>query len=124
VEELPLLLCASVSLWLFLGVRNVLIIDDLILGGFNFVLKRLADAVDAELTDDRVYREELLAAQMRLELGEITETEFADIERDLLAKIREVKERQGVAAPAAGTYKVEEVEISADLEAPTRSRPK
>src|SRR5262245_45120833 len=90
----------------------MLIIDDLILGGFSFVLKRLADAVDAEMTDDRVYREELLAAQMRLELGEITEQDFAEIEKDLLAKIREVRERQGVAAPAAGTYKVEGVDIS------------
>jgi len=80
----------------------VLIIDDLLLGGFQFVLKRLADAVDSELTDDRVYREELLAAQMQLELGEITEDEFAEIERDMLDKIREVRERQGVAQPTAG----------------------
>jgi hypothetical protein len=90
----------------------MLIVDDLLLGGFSFVLRRLADAVDAELTDDRVYREELLAAQMRLELGEITEEEFAEVERDLLARIREVRERQGVSAPAAGTYTVEGADVS------------
>jgi hypothetical protein len=80
----------------------VLLIDDLLLGGFQFVLRRLADAVDSELTDDRVYREELLAAQMKLELGELTEEEFAEIERDLLDRIREVRERQGVGQPTSG----------------------
>jgi hypothetical protein len=90
----------------------VLIVDDLLIGSFRFVLGKLADAVDAELTDDKVYREELLAAQMRLELGEITEEEFAEVERDMLARIREVKERQGVAAPAAGSYKIEGADVT------------
>ena len=100
----------------------VLIVDDLLIGSFRFVLGKLADAVNAELTDDKVYREELLAAQMRLELGEITEEEFAEVERDMLARIREVRERQGVAAPAAGTYKIEGADVSVgfghDAEAP------
>ena len=90
----------------------VLIVDDLLIGSFRFVLSKLADAVNAELTDDKVYREELLAAQMRLELGEITEEEFAEIETDMLARIREVRERQGVAAPAAGTYTIEGADVS------------
>jgi Gas vesicle protein G len=93
----------------------VLIVDDLLIGSFRFVLGKLAEAVNAELNDDKVYREELLAAQMRLELGEITDEEFAEIETDLFARIREVKERQGVAAPAAGTYKVEGADVSADF---------
>ena len=95
-----------------------MIIDDLLLGGFQFVLKRLADAVDTELNDDKVYREELLAAQMRLELGEITAEEFTEIETDLLAKIREVRERHGVNAPmtTAGRYSVDGVEVAAELE--------
>jgi hypothetical protein len=92
----------------------MLLIDDILLGGLQFVLKRVADAVDSELTDDKVYREELLAAQMRLELGEIDEQEFAEIEADMLAKIREVRERQGVTTPAAvaGSYKLGGVEVS------------
>ena len=36
-------------------------------------------------------REQLLEAQMQLELGEISEEEFAEIERDVLAAIREIK---------------------------------
>ena len=50
---------------------RVIILDTLLVGGLRFVLGKIAAAVDAELTDDTVWREELLAAQMRLELGEI-----------------------------------------------------
>ena len=51
----------------------MIILDTLLIGGLRFVLDKIAAAVDAELDDDTVLREELLAAQMRLELGEITE---------------------------------------------------
>jgi hypothetical protein len=93
----------------------MLIVDNLIISGVKFVLGKLVDAVDAELTDDKVYREELLAAQMRLELGEISEEEFAQIESDMLARIREVRERQGVAAPASGSYTIAGADVSADF---------
>jgi hypothetical protein len=71
----------------------VLILDTLVIGGIKFVLRRIAEAVDAQLNDVDVLREELLAAQMRLELGEMTEAEFAAVERDLLARMREIRER-------------------------------
>jgi len=104
----------------------VLIVDDLLMGGFRFVLNRLIEAVDAERNDDKVYREELLAAQMRLELGEISETEFGEIEADLLAKIREVRDRHGVTAPtAAEGYSLAGVEIESavdDSEPVTKER--
>ena len=92
----------------------VLIVDDLLLGAFRFVLKRLADAVDTELNDDRVYREELLAAQMRLELGEISDKEFAAIETDLLARLREIRERQLGPTPAAGEMRITGIEARFD----------
>lgn len=72
----------------------MLILDTLIIGGIKFVLRRLADAVDSQLNDDTVLREELLAAQMRLELGEITNEEFAAVEADLLGRLREIRARQ------------------------------
>ena len=79
----------------------MIILDTLLVGGLRFVLGKIASAVDAELSDDTVWREELLAAQMRLELGEITERQFAKIERELLARIREIRERQQGRAGAA-----------------------
>jgi len=72
----------------------VLIIDSLIISGVRFVLDKVAAAVDSELNDDTVLRERLLDAQMRLELGELTQQEFDDLEADIVARIREIKERQ------------------------------
>ena len=87
----------------------MILIDSLLLGGIRFVFDKLAQAVDAELTDDTVLREELLAAQMRLELGEITEAEFAETEASLLRRIREVRERH-TASPGAGAVRISGVE--------------
>jgi hypothetical protein len=83
----------------------VILIDSLLIGGIRFVFDKLAQAVDAELTDDTKLREELLAAQMRLELGEITEEEFAETEGVLLRRIREVREAHTV-SPTAGGMKI------------------
>jgi hypothetical protein len=72
----------------------VLIIDSLIISGVRFVLDKVAAAVETEMNDDSVLRERLLDAQMRVELGEMTEQEFDEFETDILARIREIKERQ------------------------------
>jgi len=67
----------------------VIVLDRLLVGGIRFVLDKVAQAVDSELDDPERLREELLAAQMRLELGEIDETELARVEGDVLARLRE-----------------------------------
>jgi hypothetical protein len=72
----------------------MLIIDSLIISGVRFVLDKVAAAVETEMNDDSVLRERLLDAQMRVELGEMTEAEFDVFEADILARIREIKERQ------------------------------
>jgi hypothetical protein len=72
----------------------VLIIDSLIISGVRFVLDKVAAAVETEMNDDSVLRERLLDAQMRVELGERTEEEFDEFETEILARIREIKERQ------------------------------
>jgi hypothetical protein len=72
----------------------VFIIDSMLIGGFRFVLDKIVAAAEAELHDGSALREQLLEAQMRLELGEITEAEFQAVERDVLAGMREVKGRQ------------------------------
>ena len=72
----------------------MLILDSLIISGVRFVLDKIAAAVDTELNDDSVLRERLLDAQMRVELGEMTEDEFGELEADILARIREIKQRQ------------------------------
>jgi hypothetical protein len=91
---------------------TVIILDTLFIGGIKFVLGKLAAAVEAELNDDSVYREELLAAQMKLELGELTEAEFAEIERQLLDAVREVRARRTDAQDDAGQLKITGIEAS------------
>ena len=72
----------------------MIIIDSLIISGVRFVLDKVAAAVETELNDDSVLRERLLDAQMRVELGEMTQEEFDQFETDILARIREIKDRQ------------------------------
>jgi hypothetical protein len=90
----------------------VIILDTLLIGGIKFVLGKIAAAVESELNDDSVYREELLAAQMKLELGEITDAEFAEIERQLLDAIRDVRERRTGEQERPGDLKVTGIEAS------------
>jgi len=86
----------------------VLILDSLLVSGVTFVLSRLAEAVEAEMYDESALRDELLAAQMKLELGEIDEKTFAQIEDQVLAGLREIRARRG--EPAEGTFTIESVE--------------
>ena len=72
----------------------MLIIDNLIIAGVRFVLEKVVAAVDTEMNDDRVLRERLLDAQMRVELGEMDQDEYAEFEEEILARIREIKEWQ------------------------------
>ena len=83
----------------------MLIVDTLLIGGFKFIFSKIAEAVDAELNDDSVLREELLAAQMRVELGEMTQEEFAELEREILKRIREIRDRNTVGTPSARDLK-------------------
>jgi len=72
----------------------VFILDSLLIGSLRFVLDKVVAAAEAEMQDDSVLREQLLEAQMRLELGEISDDEFAEIEQDVLTRLREMKGSQ------------------------------
>jgi hypothetical protein len=72
----------------------VLIIDSLLISGVRFVLDKVAAAVDTELNDDTALRERLLDAQMRLELGEMSQQEFDALEEAILARLRDINERR------------------------------
>ena len=93
----------------------MIIIDTLLIGGIRFVLDKIATAVDTELNDDSALREQLLAAQMRLELGEISQAAFDAFEADILARLRDIRERRQGGAPAAfspSEYKVTGIEAT------------
>ena len=80
------------------------ILDSLLIGSLRFVLDKVVQAAETEAQDDSALRDQLLEAQMRLELGEISDEEFREIERDVLAAIREIKRpKQGAISMSPGS---------------------
>lgn len=73
----------------------MLVIDKLLVKGIRFVLDKVIQAADQELNDASALREQLLQAQMRRELGEISEEELAKVEAEIVDRLREIAERQG-----------------------------
>src|SRR5207253_2214462 len=90
------------------------ILDSLLVGSLRFVLDKLIVAAENESQDDTALREQLLEAQMRFELGEISDEEFAETERDLLARIREMKgtSAHGAFTMSAGGDRITGVEAT------------
>ena len=90
-------------------------LDSLLVGGLRFVLDKVATVVDTELNDDTALREQLLAAQMRVELGELSQKDFDALEAEILVRLREIRERQQGVEPsthAPGDFKVTGVEAT------------
>ena len=92
------------------------ILDSMLIGGLRFVFDKIAAAVDTELNDDTALREQLLAAQMRLELGEMSQAEFDALEAEMLARLRDIRDRrQGAAATLSPKdYKITGIEASVE----------
>jgi hypothetical protein len=87
------------------------ILDSLLIGSLRFVLDKIVAAAEAESQDDSALRQQLLEAEMRLELGEITEEEFAGIERAVVTAMREMKGRHPGALTVSPTGGVAGVDV-------------
>jgi len=75
----------------------MLLIDDLLLApisGFKFILRTLARAAEEQYTDDTPIKERLLELQTLLEEGSITEEQYVEQEREVLAQLREIQNRR------------------------------
>ena len=75
----------------------MLLIDDLLLApfsGFNFIMRTLLKVAEEQWTDDAPLKEQLLALQVELENGEITEEEYLEAEAAILKGIREIQRRK------------------------------
>ena len=87
------------------------ILDSLLIGSLRFVLDKVVAAAETEMQDDSALRERLLEAQMQLELGEISDEEFAVIERDVIDGIRAIKGNQQGAISMSPSDKISGVDI-------------
>lgn len=84
------------------------------ISGIKWAIETTITAAEAEMNDDTALREQLLGAEMRREMGEISDEEFADIEADLLARIREIKVRKEGGSGPLAFGNPEPMETSAD----------
>ena len=73
------------------------LLDDILLApvnGFKFIMRQIQQLADKELNDESVIKEQLLELQMRYELEEISDEDYAEAERELFARLRAIKARQ------------------------------
>jgi hypothetical protein len=98
----------------------VFLLDSLLVGGVRFVLDKVATAVDGELNNEGGLREQLLAAQMQFELGEIEEEELIAIERGVMTRLREIRESrmEGTGIGIPSDARVVGVEVTFDAAEP------
>src|ERR1700704_300943 len=62
--------------------------------GVRYCIEKVVDYAEQQLTDDEPVREQLLELHIELEEGRVTEDEYAEREAVLLARLREIRERQ------------------------------
>jgi len=60
--------------------------------GIRWTLGQVQRVAEQELTDDTKIKADLMELQLRLELGEIDEAEYAKAEAVLMQQLREVRE--------------------------------
>ncbi|MBM4349708.1 MAG: gas vesicle protein GvpG [Deltaproteobacteria bacterium] len=68
----------------------MLLIDDLLMlpvKGFLGIFKKIHEMVEQELSDETYLLEKMMALRLRFELDEISEEEYSQQERELLARL-------------------------------------
>ena len=90
------------------------LLDSLMISGLRWVMNTVVTAAEAEMNDDTALREQLLDAEMRREMGDISDEEYEDIEADILTRIREIKERREGGSGPLSMGGAEPIETSED----------
>jgi len=67
------------------------ILDSLLINGIKFALDKVLQVAEQEMESPEALQQQLLEAQLQLEEGTIDEAAFAAIERDVFARLRELK---------------------------------
>ena len=60
--------------------------------GTRWTLEKVDRVVRDELTDDTPIKEDLMALQLQLEMGEIDDAEYVRREAEIMTRLREVRE--------------------------------
>ena len=90
------------------------LLDSLLFNGIRFTLDKILQVAEQEMENPEALQQRLLEAQMQLEDGTINEERFAAIERDVFARLREMRGGEGASgiadASAFGDVEIEVVE--------------
>ena len=77
------------------------LLDDILLlpiklpvSGFNWVLRQIQTMVDEELLNDQPWKERLIELQMMLEVGDISEADYAEEEKKVFQALRDIRARK------------------------------
>jgi len=71
--------------------------------GTRWTLEKVDRVVRDELTDDTPIKEDLMALQLQLEMGEIDDAEYVKREAEIMQRLREVREwREKYGMPTSG----------------------
>jgi hypothetical protein len=71
--------------------------------GTRWTLDKVDRVVREQLTDDTPIKEDLMALQLQLEMGEIDDAEYVRREAELMQRFREVREwREKLGMPTSG----------------------
>lgn len=72
------------------------------IAGIEWSMNQVMKVVEEELTDDSIVKQDFMALQMKLELGEVDDEQYAAEEAVIMARLREVRswrEKLGKAVP-------------------------
>ena len=96
---------------------------------FDFAMDKVQDVVREELTDDTSVKAELLELQLKLELGDITDEEYVQLEAQSMQRLREIRQWREefgmgvsggpVRVAGSGESKDEEADVLNELPAAT-----
>ena len=77
------------------------LLDDLLMlplklpvAGFNWIMKQVQTMADEELNNDQVWKERLIELQMMLEVGDISEEDYAAEEAQVFQALRDIRARR------------------------------
>jgi hypothetical protein len=62
--------------------------------GFNWIMKQIQTMANEELMNDQPWKERLIELQMMLEVGEISEADYAREEAQVFQALRDIRARK------------------------------
>jgi len=91
------------------------LIDDLLalplklpVKGFEWIMRQIQTMADEELLNDQPWKERLIELQMMLEVGDISEADYAEAEAQVFQALREIRARKEEMAREAAAARGDE----------------